>query len=690
MCTPALAMTPAGTVISDVATLTDDSGSVSSNSVDVVVLQVGGCQVTPTSGAQSGVAGGVVYLPVVVTDAGNGSDAFSLSTTSTAGWPVLIYRDDNGDGLHQAGETTVLTSTGPLAMGGQAACILAVTLPAGLAGSESLTLTAVSGYDTQCLGTAAFVVSSVVPVSANFSASPTSGSAPLKVAFTDTSSGSPTAWSWSFGDGATSTVQNPSHTYSAAGTYTVALTASNAGGPNTKTIAGCVSVSVAPPATNFSASPTSGTAPLTVAFTDKSSGSPTAWSWSFGDGGTSTVQNPSHTYSAAGTYTVALIASNAGGPNTKTIAGCISVTVAPPAADFSASPTSGPAPLNVQFTDPSSGTPTSWLWNFGDGSTSTQQNPSHVYGSPGSYTVSLTASNSAGQGTVTKSGCISVTAGTLVANFSASPRTGKPPLTVSFTDQSSGKPTGWAWIFGDGSGSTQQNPIHNYALPGLYSVTLVVTNGSTTSTKGWSRCVTVLKARSAGALFVDMPPDYWAYTGVMACYDVDLVAGYPDDTYRPALSVSRDQMAVYVSRALAGNDQNVPEGPAEASFADVPSDYWAYRYIEYAKDQQIALGFPDGLFHPAEAVNRGQMAVFVARLIAEPAGEAGLAGYVPPQTSRFSDVGLSGAWSWCYKYVEYIAEKGVTSGYSDGTYHPEVTCTRDQMAEFLARGLGLE
>jgi PKD repeat protein len=277
-----------------------------------------------------------------------------------------------------------------------------------------------------------------------------------------------------------------------------------------------------------------------------------------------------------------------------------------------------------------------------------------------------------------------------VANFSVSPRTGKSPLSASFTDHSSGKPIGWAWTFGDGSGSTQQNPIHNYALPGLYSVALVVTDGKTTSAKGWSRCIIVSRTDSANYLFSDVPPDYWAYNGVMACYDVDLVAGYPDDTYRPSVSVSRDQMAVYVSRALAGNDENVPEGPAEPSFADVPSDYWAYRYIEYAKDQQIALGFPDGFFHPAEAVNRGQMAVFVARLIAEPAGDAGLAGYVPPQTPRFSDVGPSGAWSWCYKYVEYIADKGVTSGYSDGTYHPEVTCARDQMAEFLARGLGLE
>ncbi len=496
VCAPALAITPAGTVISNVAICIYDGGSVSSNSVDVVILQVGGCQVTPGSGAQSGVAGGVVFLPVVVANTGNGSDTFSLATSSTAGWSVLIYQDDNGDGLHQVGETTVLTSTGPLAMGGQAACILAVSLPAGVAGSDSVTLTARSGYDTQSLATATFVVNSAVPVSANFSASPTSGPAPLAVTFTDKSSGSPTAWSWSFGDGSTSSQQNPSHAYSAAGTYTVALTASNAGGQNTKTIGGCISVSAAPPAANFSASLTSGPAPLTVAFTDTSSGSPTAWSWSFGDGGTSSQQNPNHTYSAAGTYTVALTASNAGGPNTKAIAGCVSVTVAPPAANFSASPpTSGPAPLTVAFADTSSGNPTAWSWSFGDGGTSSQQNPSHTYSAAGTYTVALTASNAGGQNTKAIAGCVSVTVAPPAANFSASPPTSGPaPLTVAFADTSSGNPTAWSWSFGDGGTSSQQNPSHTYSAAGTYTVALTASNAGGQNTRTTPSCVSVTVA----------------------------------------------------------------------------------------------------------------------------------------------------------------------------------------------------
>ncbi|HKK20566.1 MAG TPA: S8 family serine peptidase [candidate division Zixibacteria bacterium] len=164
---------------------------------------------------------------------------------------------------------------------------------------------------------------------ANFSGSPTSGTAPLNVSFTDQSTNSPTSWSWNFGDGGTSTAQNPSHTYSSAGTYTVSLTATNAYGSNSNTKTNYISVTNPqqnPPVANFSGSPTSGTAPLAVSFTDLSSNAPTSWSWSFGDGGTSTAQNPSHTYSSAGTYTVSLTATNAYGSNTNTKTNYISVT----------------------------------------------------------------------------------------------------------------------------------------------------------------------------------------------------------------------------------------------------------------------------------------------------------------------------------------------------------------------------
>jgi PKD repeat protein len=161
----------------------------------------------------------------------------------------------------------------------------------------------------------------------SFTASTTSGQAPLPVQFSDTSTGGPTAWSWSFGDGTTATTQNPAHTYTAAGTYTVTLTASNAVGSSAPVTA-TVTVAPAPvaPTASFTASTTSGQAPLPVQFSDTSTGAPTAWSWSFGDGTTATTQNPAHTYTAAGTYTVTLTASNAVGSSAPVTA---TVTVAP-------------------------------------------------------------------------------------------------------------------------------------------------------------------------------------------------------------------------------------------------------------------------------------------------------------------------------------------------------------------------
>ncbi len=167
-----------------------------------------------------------------------------------------------------------------------------------------------------------------------------------------------------------------------------------------------------PPVAAFSGTPTSGTYPLTVAFTDASTNSPTSWAWTFGDGGTSTLQNPSHTYTAAGTYTVVLTATNAYGSDSETKTGYITVTAPPtdpPVAAFSGTPTSGTAPLTVVFTDASTNSPTSWSWTFGDGGTSTLQNPSHTYTAEGTYTVVLTATNAYGSDSETKTGYITVT-----------------------------------------------------------------------------------------------------------------------------------------------------------------------------------------------------------------------------------------------------------------------------------------
>ena len=330
----------------------------------------------------------------------------------------------------------------------------------------------------------------ILPVT-NFIADMANGTSPLTVGFTDQSTGSPTSWLWDFGDGNTSTVQNPGYTYTIPGIYSVNLTATNAGGSTTQNKAGYITVTapVSSPIADFTANVTNGTSPLTVGFTDQSTGSPTSWLWDFSDGNTSTVQNPVYTYTIPGIYSVNLTATNAGGSTTQNKAGYITVTapVSSPIADFTANVTNGTSPLAVGFTDQSTGSVTSWLWDFGDGNTSTVQNPVYTYTIPGIYSVNLTATNVGGSTTQNKAGYITVTAPVSppVTDFIANMTNGTSPLAVGFTDQSTGSPTSWLWDFGDGNTSTVQNPVHVFNLTGAYTVSLTATNagGSTTTTK---------------------------------------------------------------------------------------------------------------------------------------------------------------------------------------------------------------
>jgi PKD repeat protein len=164
------------------------------------------------------------------------------------------------------------------------------------------------------------------------------------------------------------------------------------------------------PVADFNADVTTGTAPLTVKFTDASTGEPSTWSWDFGDGTTSTSASPTHTYLVAGTYSVSLTVSNYGGSNTKTNTAYVTVNPAAPVADFTGIPTSGSAPLAVKFSDSSTNNPTIWSWDFGDGGTSTAQDPSHTYSAAGTYTVTLTVSNAGGSSTKTRTGYITMSA----------------------------------------------------------------------------------------------------------------------------------------------------------------------------------------------------------------------------------------------------------------------------------------
>jgi Tol biopolymer transport system component len=182
-------------------------------------------------------------------------------------------------------------------------------------------------------------------------------------------------------------------------------------------------------------------------------------------------------------------------------------------------------------------------------------------------------------------------------------------------------------------------------------------------------------------VFPDVGCGYWAVTYIVACYDAGIVQGYWDG-YHPEEAVNRAQMAVYMARAVAGGDGSVPPGPGAATFPDVPTDHWAFKYVEYAAAQNIVQGYWNG-YHPGETVDRGQMAVFVARSMVAPDGDAAIPD--PPGPATFPDVPAD---YWAWKWVEYCHSQGVVQGYWDG-YHPAETVNRAQMAVYVQRAFSL-
>jgi PKD repeat protein len=246
---------------------------------------------------------------------------------------------------------------------------------------------------------------------ADFSGNPTYGYPPLTVNFTDLSTDEVNTWEWDFGDGNSSAQQNPTNVYSEGGQYSVRLKITGPGGSDSIVKQNYIEVLFNPPTAEFIGTPTSGFAPLDVQFTDLSTDSVSNWLWFFGDGGVAVVQNPLHTYNTAGTYTVRLQISGPGGNGEMEKVDYITVNSTDIQADFAGNPTTGQAPLMVDFTDLSIGTVNTWEWDFGDGGSASVQNPSHEYTTTGSFTVSLTISGPAGSSTETKTDYILIPVG---------------------------------------------------------------------------------------------------------------------------------------------------------------------------------------------------------------------------------------------------------------------------------------
>ena len=313
---------------------------------------------------------------------------------------------------------------------------------------------------------------------ASFSASPTSGCAPLTVDFTN-SSIQANSFYWDFGNGNTSVLPNPTTAYLASGLYTVTLIATNTltGQKDTLVAANYINI-IAPPNTSFTASPLSGCAyDNLITFNNTTTGG-VSYIWDFGDGNSSVATNPTHSYSSPGTYTVKLIATNGQGCNKISIQSNY-ITIAPsPNVSFTSDYTST-CDINQVFSFTGSGTGvTSWFWDFGDGNTSTIQNPIHTYSSSGNYNVMLIASNSFGCTDTAYVPNYIYIGTSLIPSYTVNNNIGCGSLSAHF-NCTVANGSNWLWNFGDGSPtSTLQNPVHNYTAPGTYNITLTVTTTS--------------------------------------------------------------------------------------------------------------------------------------------------------------------------------------------------------------------
>lgn len=295
--------------------------------------------------------------------------------------------------------------------------------------------------------------------------------------FNDISSitgGTITNWDWNLGNGTTSTAQHPVTTYTATGTYSVSLiTMSNFGCPDT--VNKQINVNVVPTA-NFSSISDCNTG--SIIFTDNStvsSGSIVGWTWDFGDADSSTVQHPTHMYSTGGNFVVTLTATSD--------SGCTSIYTDTVALN---KPTAKYTPMNacvgslISFSDSSTssaGTINSWMWYFGDGSTSIQQHPTYTYTLAGTYTVSLKVTTN--MGCADSVAHIIIIESNPIVKFGADNLLGCTPLSINFSDSTitSGGST-YYWDFGDTNISSLQHPSHTYLNSGFYTVKQVVTTSA--------------------------------------------------------------------------------------------------------------------------------------------------------------------------------------------------------------------
>jgi PKD repeat protein len=326
------------------------------------------------------------------------------------------------------------------------------------------------------------------PPVADYSNTPMNPIKDETIQFTDNSTdtdGPVVMWEWEFGDGSTSTLQNPMHSFATIDTFTVTLTVWDEHDAN-DSISKSITVVNLPPDADFSYTPLNPRVDELITFSDESTdsdGSVVRWEWDFGDGFTSTQENPAHSYSTIDTFSVTLTVWD-DLDDSDSITKSIAIGNLAPSAGFSYLPVDPKVDAIVTFVDESSdpdGSVVAWSWDFGDGTTSNEQNPTHSYSGAGSNLVTLTVFDNDGGSNTTSKTVVVVENQKPVAEFSYTPDNPNVGEPVTFKDRSSdpdGSIAAWDWNFGDGTTSSEMNHNHIYMSPGTYTITLKVYDDS--------------------------------------------------------------------------------------------------------------------------------------------------------------------------------------------------------------------
>jgi|GEM_PF-3016537 len=440
-------------------TLTNTDNLSNSSTTSATITAAPQAPVANAGGPYSGVAGTAV--------------SFSGAGSSDPGGLSLTYAWAFGDG----GTGTGVSPTHTYASAGTYTATLTVTNTASLSNSSTATVTVTAAPQA--------------PVAK--AGGPYSGVAGTNVAFNGSGSSDPgglaLTYAWAFGDGATGTGASPTHIYAASGSYTATLTVTNTASlSNSSTASVSITAAPQPPVAN-AGGPYTGVAGTAVSFSGSGSSDPQnetlTYAWSFGDGTTGTGVSPTHTYAAAGSYTVSLAVTNTDSLSSNATATATITAAAQAPVANAGGPYTGSAGTAVSFSGAGSSDPKgetlSYAWTFGDGSTGTGVAPTHTYAASGSYTVSLTVTNTDNlSNTASTTATIANAAGQPPVANAGGPYGGVAGTAISFSGAGSSDPKSealtYAWSFGDGSGGSGVAPTHTYAAAGSYTVTLTVTN----------------------------------------------------------------------------------------------------------------------------------------------------------------------------------------------------------------------